>query len=59
MVIALDTYLGSEHEFYQNIPKYVREDLKKEQVVVDIAGEYAKKYAYQKRSYAFKAANRK
>lgn len=53
MVIALDTYLGSEHEFYQNIPKYVREDLKKEQVVVDIAGEYAKKYAYQKQSHRF------
>ncbi|MCB0451027.1 MAG: gliding motility lipoprotein GldB [Confluentibacter sp.] len=53
MVIALDTYLGSKHEFYQNIPRYLREDLKKEQLVVDVATEYAKKFAYQKQSRKF------
>ena len=53
MVIALDTYLGSNHEFYQNIPQYLREELKKEQLVVDIAGEYAKKYSFQKQSHKF------
>ncbi|MFD1614716.1 gliding motility lipoprotein GldB [Gelatiniphilus marinus] len=48
-VVALDNYLGGDHEFYVygNIPKYVRQNLTKEQLVVDIAGEYAKKYAYQ------------
>jgi len=48
-VIALDNYLGSEHEFYVygNIPKYVYQNLKKEQIAVDLAGEYAKKYTYQ------------
>jgi len=46
-VIALDTYLGSGHEFYGAIPKYLRVNLKKEQLVVDIATEYAKKYIYQ------------
>ncbi|MEC3905588.1 gliding motility lipoprotein GldB [Tamlana sp. 2201CG12-4] len=46
-VIALDTYLGSDHEFYGNIPKYLCEDLKKEQIVVDLAEKYAEKYIYQ------------
>ena len=52
-VIALDNYLGSNHKFYENIPKYLREDLKKEQIVVDVAGEYAKKYIYQQPSKTF------
>lgn len=50
VVVALDTYLGSEHEFYGSIPKYIRENLKKEQIVVDLAGKYAEKYIYQKQN---------
>ncbi|MDO5974464.1 gliding motility lipoprotein GldB [Flavivirga jejuensis] len=46
-IVALDTYLGSEHEFYGNIPKYISENLKKEQVTVDLAEAYAKRYIYQ------------
>ena len=46
-ILALDTYLGSEHEFYGSIPKYISENLKKEQIAVDLAEEYAKKYIYQ------------
>lgn len=48
-LIALDNYLGSEHKFYVygNIDKYIRQNLKKEQMVVDLASEYAKKYIYQ------------
>ena len=53
VVIGLDTYLGSTHEFYENIPKYLRQDLKKEQIVVDFATEYAKKYIYQQTSKTF------
>lgn len=52
-VIALDTYLGTNHEFYENIPKYIREDLKKEQIVVDLAIAYAKKYIYQPENKTF------
>ncbi|MFI1773114.1 gliding motility lipoprotein GldB [Thalassobellus citreus] len=52
-VIALDTYLGGDHEFYANIPKYIREDLTKEQIVVDLAGEYSKRYIYQKPNKTF------
>ena len=47
VIIALDTYLGKDHEFYQGIQKYIREDFNKEQIVVDMASEYAKKYIYQ------------
>lgn len=46
-VIALDNYLGSDHKFYKNIHKYIRANLTKEQIVVDLSGEYAKKYIYQ------------
>ncbi len=46
-VIALDNYLGSEHEFYGGIQKFIKQNLKKEQIVVDLANEYAKKYIYQ------------
>ncbi len=46
-LIALDNYLGSNHEFYGNIQKFITQNLTKEQLVVDLAGEYAKKYIYQ------------
>lgn len=49
-IFALDSYLGSNHEFYINIPKYITATLKKEQIVVDLAEEYAKKYIYQKQN---------
>lgn len=45
-LIALDSYLGTDHEFYGSIPKYLRKNLKKEQLVVDLAEEYSKKYTY-------------
>lgn len=49
-LISIDTYLGSEHEFYQGIQKYLRQNLNKEQIVVDLAGAYAKKYCYQEQN---------
>jgi len=49
-VLALDSYLGSDHEFYINIQKFIAANLKKEQIVVDLAQEYAKKYIYQKQN---------
>lgn len=52
-VIALDNYLGTNHEFYENIPKYLREDLKKERIVIDLAIAYAEKYIYQPQNKSF------
>src|SRR5690606_22624606 len=44
VIISLDTYLGSDHEFYQGIQQYIVADMNKEQIVVDMADAYAKKY---------------
>jgi len=49
-LISIDNYLGSDHEFYQGIQKYIREDFNKEHIVVDLATEYANKYIYQKQN---------
>lgn len=45
-VIALDSYLGSNHEFYGGIANFLKANLNKEQIVVDLANEYAEKYTY-------------
>ncbi|HLV13780.1 MAG TPA: gliding motility lipoprotein GldB [Xanthomarina sp.] len=47
VLISLDTYLGNDHEFYQGIQKYLRQNFIKEQMVVDMAAEYSEKYIYQ------------
>ena len=47
VLVALDTYLGSAHEFYGNIPKYLKQNFKSSQIVVDLASAYAEKYAFQ------------
>ncbi len=46
-LISIDTYLGSDHEFYQGIQKYIRQDFNKNHIAVDLASEYAKKYIFQ------------
>src|SRR5690554_501733 len=48
VLISLDTYLGKDHEFYQGIQKYLRENFSKDQMVVDLAAAYAERYIYQK-----------
>ncbi len=42
LIIALDTYLGSEHPFYVGIPKYVSQNMNKTQILSDVATIYAK-----------------
>ncbi|TBN02707.1 gliding motility lipoprotein GldB [Hyunsoonleella flava] len=46
-LIALDTYLGKDHFFYEGIQKFIRHNFESEQIVVDIAGAYAERYIYQ------------
>ena len=43
LVIALDTYLGEDHPFYEGIQKYLRKNMKASQLVPDIANEFAKR----------------
>jgi gliding motility-associated lipoprotein GldB len=46
-LIALDTYLGDNHEFYVNIYDYIKQNMKPSQILPDLTAEYAKKYIFQ------------
>ena len=46
-LISLDTYLGSDHYFYEGIQEYLRADFNREQIVVDMAEEYAEKFIFR------------
>jgi gliding motility-associated lipoprotein GldB len=47
VLIALDNYLGENHEFYSDIPKYLTQSMKPSQIVSDLATDYASKYIFQ------------
>ncbi len=42
LIIALDTYLGKKHHFYESIQKYIRQNFERDQILPDIASMYAK-----------------
>lgn len=46
-IISIDDYLGSDHKFYSGISKYIRDEFNQEQIVVDLAQEYAENYIFQ------------
>ncbi|MFC5047102.1 gliding motility lipoprotein GldB [Aquimarina hainanensis] len=43
LIISLDTYLGKDHFFYENISVYLKQGFVTEQIVPDVASMYAKK----------------
>ena len=43
LLIGLDNYLGENHFFYTSFPKYIQSSFNKENIIIDIAKEYAKK----------------
>ncbi|MDO4228197.1 MAG: gliding motility lipoprotein GldB [Capnocytophaga sp.] len=43
LLIGIDNYLGENHHFYENIQKYIRFELTKENIVIDIAESFADK----------------
>ncbi|WP_298892271.1 gliding motility lipoprotein GldB [uncultured Psychroserpens sp.] len=47
VLIAIDNYLGSNHEFYSGIPKYLAENMRPSQIVVDLAKAYSEKQIFQ------------
>ena len=53
LIIALDTYLGSEHPFYIGIPKYVSQNMNKTQIQSDIATIYAQNLVSRPRKRNF------
>ncbi len=52
-VIALDAYLGRDHKYYGSIPMYLREQLDKKQIVVDMATAYSEKIIFQPKRKSF------
>ena len=53
LIIALDTYLGSNHLFYDGIQKYLAKNMKPSQLIVDVAAEYAGLYISKPLSRSF------
>ncbi|MBT8259966.1 MAG: gliding motility lipoprotein GldB [Bacteroidia bacterium] len=53
VLVGLDTYLGKEHKYYQNIYEYIKQNMEKSQIVSDLATQYAFKYIYQSRPRTF------
>ena len=53
LLIGLDNYLGPDHYFYDGLPNFIKEDLKKENIISDIAEEYARKSILEKKMYTF------
>ena len=47
VLIALDTYLGEDHEFYASFYGYIKQNLNKNQIVSDLATAYAERLIYQ------------
>ena len=46
-LIAIDNYLGKDHMFYGNIQQYIRQNFEANQIVPDLATQYAQKQIYQ------------
>lgn len=49
VLISLDTYLGAEHRFYDGIPRFISQDMKRSQIVCDLAAAYSENYIYQEK----------
>ena len=47
VLIALDTYLGKDHEFYGGIHNYIKQNFEASQIVSDLATQYAIQNIYQ------------
>jgi len=45
-IVKLDTYLGDDHFFYDGLQAYFVKNMKPEQITVDLANAYAKKYVF-------------
>lgn len=43
LLISLDTYLGANHPFYQDYPKYISQNNHKKHLIVDVANSIIKK----------------
>jgi gliding motility-associated lipoprotein GldB len=46
VLVALDNYLGKDHQFYGGIQSYLRQNFKPEQIVVNMAAAYGEKQIF-------------
>jgi len=53
VLIGIDNYLGADHEFYHSFYKYIRKNLKKDQIVMDLSDAYADRFLNQPRRQTF------
>jgi len=53
VLVALDNYLGEDHKFYQNIPKYLAANLRENQIVPDVAENFAEQYIFPTKRKTF------
>lgn len=53
VLISIDNYLGTDHEFYESFYNYIRKNLKRDQIVVDLADAYATRLINQPRRNTF------
>ncbi len=55
LFIALDTYLGSDHEFYSGIQEFLKKNFERNQILPDVAAKVAERYVPQPDSKTFLA----
>ncbi|MBO3117049.1 gliding motility lipoprotein GldB [Winogradskyella sp. DF17] len=53
VLVALDNYLGKDHKFYQNIPRYITANMQPKNIVPDIAEGFAVNYVFQSQKRTF------
>jgi gliding motility-associated lipoprotein GldB len=53
VLVSVDTYLGPDHKFYDGIQNYLKQNFKRDQIVVDMAAAYGEKYSYQTQRKTF------
>lgn len=47
VLISLDTYLGTDHHFYEGIQRFLTSNMKRTQIVSDLAANYSEGYIFQ------------
>ena len=59
LLISLDVYLGASHEFYADFPKYIKQNLTKNHIIIDVAKAIITKLYKKKgnRSFVSKMVN--
>ncbi|QOD59438.1 gliding motility lipoprotein GldB [Polaribacter haliotis] len=53
LIISLDVYLGKNHKFYADYPKYIKENNTKEHIIVDVANTIIAKQMMPSRDRSF------